>query len=110
MKKSLLKKLNSASTAEGVERAVLAAGYAPFEEGDIEGLTLMTIFKAKERHTARRKKEDGFYVKLQSFTSPEGAENFDFVALSRDIKRAKRGEDGKKFEPVECRIYAKRGL
>ena len=110
MKKSLLKKLNSASTAEGVERAVLDAGYAPFEEGDIESLTLMTIFKAKERHTARRKKEDGFYVKLQSFTSPEGAENFDFVALSKDIKRAERGEDGKKFEPVECRIYAKRVL
>lgn len=110
MKKSLLKKLNSAPTAEGVERAVLAAGYAPFEEGDIDGLTLMTVFKAKERHTARKKKEDGFYVKLQSFTSPEGAEDCDFVAVSTDKRRAKRGEDGKKFEPVACRIYVKRGL
>ena len=109
MKRSELKKLNGGKSAKEVESAIIAAGFAPFEDGDIEAITLMTIFKAKERHTARKKK-DGVYIKLQSFTSPEGAEDCDFVALSKDIKRAKRGEDGKKFEPVECRIYAKRGL
>ena len=59
MKRSELKKLNDGKSAKEVESAIIAAGFAPFEEGDIEALTLMTIFKAKERHTARKKKDGG---------------------------------------------------
>ena len=53
MKRSELKKMNGGKSAKEVESAIIAAGFAPFEEGDIESLTQMTIFKAKERHTAR---------------------------------------------------------
>lgn len=108
MKGRLLRKLNKKKTSAEVAGAILGAGYIPFEEGDIEGLSLMTVFKAKERHTLRKKKRDGAYVRLQSFTSPEGAENCDFIALSADEKLLRRGEDGKKFRPVYCRLFVKK--
>ncbi len=106
MKGRALKKLNKCRTIEKIQSAILAAGYLPFEEGDLNGLSLMTIFKAKERHTARKKK-DGAYVKLQSFTSPEGAENCDFIALEADEKLLRRDEDGKKFRPLYCKLFIK---
>ena len=107
MKSSLLKNFNSRKTSAEVEKAIFSAGFKLFEEGDLQGLRLMTIFKAKERHTARKRKADGVYVKLQSFTSPEGAENCEFIALSADEKLMRRGEDGKKFRPLYCRVYVK---
>ena len=108
MKTGKLKKLNRAQTAGGVQAAIERAGFAPFEEGDIEGLSLMTVFKGRERHTARIKKADGVYVKLQSFTAAEGYEDYDFLALSADEKLKKRGEDRKKFRPVYCKMYYKK--
>ena len=107
MKRSELKKLNDGKSAKEVESAIIAAGFAPFEEGDIEALTLMTIFKARERHTARKKK-DGVYIKLQSFASPEGAEEYEFIALGTERKRERRGEDGKKFEPLACGLFCRK--
>ncbi len=108
MKRRQLKKLNGAQTAEGVEKNIAEACFAPFEEGDIDGLTLMTIFKGRERHTARKKKASGIYIKLQSFTSEEGYEDYDFLALSADRKLKRRGADGKKFRPLYCKIYYKK--
>ena len=106
MKTGKLKKLNRAETADGVQAAIKEAGFVPFEEGDIEGLSLMTVFKGRERHTARIKKTDGTYVKLQSFTGAEGHEDCDFLALSADEKH--RGENGKKFRPLYCKMYYKK--
>lgn len=108
MKRRHLKKLNRAKTCAAVEEAIGHAGYAPFEEGTITGLTLMTIFKARERHTRKRKKADGVYIKLQSFTSPEGAEDCDFIVIDAAKKRDGRGEDGKKFEPLYYKIFYKK--
>ena len=108
MKTGKLKKLNRAKTAKQVLAAIAAEGFAPFEESDIEGLSLMTLFKGRERHTARRKKADGVYIKLQSFTRAEGYEEYDFVAVSADEKLKNRGEDGKKFRPVYCKMFCKR--
>lgn len=107
MKTGKLKKLNRAQTADGVKAAIEAAGFVPFEEGDIGGLSLMTVFKGRERHTARIKKQDGVYVKLQSFTGAEGYERYDFVAMSADQKLKKRGENRKKIHPLYCRMYYK---
>ena len=103
-----LKKLNRAETAGGVQAAIESAGFIPFEEGDLAGLSLMTVFKGRERHTPRRKKADGVYIKLQSFTGAEGYEDYDFLAMSADEKLKKRGEDGKKFRPIYCKMFYKK--
>ena len=73
MNGSRLKKLNGADTSAAVENDILGAGYAPFEEGALEGLAAMEIFKARGRRTRRRKKEDGKYVRLYLYSSPESA-------------------------------------
>ena len=106
MKGSELKKLNRARTSDGVERNILGAGFAPFAEGDIAGLSQMTVFKSREKHTRRLKKADGLYVKLQSFSSPEGAEEWEFLVLNGD-ERA-RGEDGKRFAPRTCLMFCRK--
>ena len=106
MKGSELKKLNRARTSDGVERNILGAGFVPFAEGDIAGLSQMTVFKSREKHTRRLKKADGLYVKLQSFSSPEGAEEWEFLVLNGD-ERA-RGEDGKKFSPRTCLMFCRK--
>ena len=108
MKTGRLKKLNRAKTAAEVFAAIERAGFTPFGEGDIEGLSLMTVFKGRERHTVRRKKADGVHIKLQSFTGAEGYEEYDFVAVSADEKLKKRGENGKKFRPLYCKMYYKK--
>lgn len=59
MNGSRLKKLNGADTSAAVENDILGAGYAPFEEGALEGLAAMEIFKARGRRTRRRKKRTG---------------------------------------------------
>ncbi len=108
MKGRMLKKLNRPATAGGVESAIRECGYIPFEEGDIEGLKLMTVFKARERHTARRKKADGLYLRVQSFTSPEGAEDHDFLVINAERRVKPRGEDKKKFAPLYYKIFYKK--
>ena len=106
METGKLKKLNRAATPEGVQADIAGAGFKPFEEGDLGGLSLMTVFKGRERHTARKKKAGGVYIKLQSFTGVDGCEDCDFLAVSADEKR--RGENGKKFRPLYCKIYYKK--
>ena len=101
MKTFALKKLNSAKTADGVEADLEAAGFVPFEEGGEEGLSLMTIFKSREKHTSFRRKSDGVYVKLQCFTSPEGAEGSEFIALSAENR------SGRTRVPLYCKMYRK---
>lgn len=105
MKTSELKKLNREKTEGGVLAAIAAAGFEPFEES--ESFKLMSIFKCREKHT-RRKRKDGIYLKLQCFTSPEGAEDCEFVALSADEKLEGRGPDGKKFAPLRCEIFVRK--
>ncbi len=106
MKKGKLKKLNRADTPDGVQADIAEADFIPFEEGDIEGLSLMTVFKGREQHTARKKKTGGVYIKLQYFTGTEGYEDYDFLAVSADEKR--RGRKGKRFYPLYCKIFYKK--
>lgn len=101
MKSRSLKKLNRPRSAVEVESLITSCGYAPYHDGDIEGLTLMTIFKSRERHTRRAKKREGVYVKLQSFTSPEGAEDCDFIVLNADVK------SGRKFSPGWYKMFVR---
>ena len=106
MKTGRLKKLNRAKSVEEVRAAIEGAGFAPFEEGDLADLSLMTVFKGRERHTARKKKAGGVYIKLQSFTGAEGCEDCDFLAMSADEKH--RGGSGKRYRPVYCKMFYKK--
>lgn len=108
MNGSRLKKLNGADTSAAVENDILGAGYAPFEEGALEGLAAMEIFKARGRRTRRRKKEDGKYVRLYLYSSPDSAESWEFVVMNAEKKHRKRGADGKKFEPLYYKIFFKK--
>ncbi|MCD7729802.1 MAG: hypothetical protein LUI60_07850 [Clostridia bacterium] len=101
MKKLSLKKLNSPDTAEGVEQSLLAAGFVPFDTRR-DGITLMTVFKGKERHTGRKKKTDGTRVKLQSYCRCEGAEDKIFIAVSVDSDEA-----AKKCRHISCTVYSR---
>ncbi|MCD8308978.1 MAG: hypothetical protein LUD19_03905 [Clostridia bacterium] len=100
MDKVSLKKLNSPDTVQGVKNAVAAAGFVPFNAKQ-DSITYSAIFKGKERHTRRRKKDGGCSIILQSYQKCEGAQGKIFIALSVD------GGKGKNLKHISCDVYVK---
>ncbi|MCD8373304.1 MAG: hypothetical protein LUD27_08410 [Clostridia bacterium] len=95
------RKFNTADTSEGVIQDVIAAGFVPFDE-QTSGITLMTVFKGRERHCRPKKKKDGTFVIVQSFTLCEGAEDKIFLAVSVDGLGSKR-----RRKHLYCRVFCK---
>lgn len=74
----------------------------------MKALRLWKYSRRADGARAGAKKEDGKYVRLYLYSSPESAESWEFVVMNAEKKHRKRGADGKKFEPLYYKIFFKK--